>query len=528
MPIAKSLKFVAGIMRDFFHAHLAEEEDNEEGGVLLDAMANANRINAQMDDHSHDATATDTTMSDDTVQSDDDEAMPELLPVEADEHDYTPISQSDGLPGGWGLATRDRAAESEWGHRNRVRAARNSCTAFSSIDVSKIETIDLTGGEAPLNTTRMVYQSYDDDDVDTVLTAVKNDADQVMYAVEEVTEKAANEVERDSDEVMDAATRAVGVVRMQQAAAGPAMDDSSDGDSDIEIFQQRKALLRSSMAKSDSQSANSGKAADAANAFSNKIGPRHANRSETTAHSADSTNTSKLHASFASRLDLDKPIHVPQVIGKSAYLDPSLMDPFLASPSLTALLEEGNYPPNVLWASFLKRNIITLDQSSACDNLLLWLDAHPSRYRNITRIHVLDVLSHTRVGRQKAGARKWSLFRPFKLLAKCPNLEHVTMSFCITHLAGFSEWYPDVPKTVQAFNKRYRLHQIMACVPKSLKSLTVDIDVPGDMVGRVRRQVGMWQRELTDYFVESARYVGWSEAEVEALIIEVEFQTDCD
>jgi hypothetical protein len=223
---------------------------------------------------------------------------------------------------------------------------------------------------------------------------------------------------------------------------------------------------------------------------------------------------------LAMQLKHDDPITFPQVIGKRAYLNPSILDEYIATPALQVLLEEQSLPAEVLWASFLKNNAVYLDCSAACDIMGLWLDHAPHRYKNVTKLILDDFLYHPRVRKQNFAPERYSMYRPIKLVAKCPNLHTLEMIMWMATFPGITySKRQDIQFRAAAmakeFDKRFKMRDLMSVVSRGIRKMVLFIYVTSAKEERQCRDKfeNEWKREIREYFLKAAQTSGWPKDE---------------
>ncbi|KIW01443.1 uncharacterized protein PV09_07201 [Verruconis gallopava] len=222
---------------------------------------------------------------------------------------------------------------------------------------------------------------------------------------------------------------------------------------------------------------------------------------------------------LAERLRCPDCIIIPQVLGKEALSNPSIIDQFIATPALRAMLELESHPEEVLWASFLKNNIFALDSTAACDNMQVWLDANPSRYKHVTSLVFHDFLSHPKVLQTRAYPHVWSVYRPIRLMAKCPNLSRVELHTDIRSLPGFREdsylCKLDTYKLADSLNRRHRIGDLLGKTSKTFKEITMTIGIEPDTSKAIEEaSLEPWRRDLESCVARAALAAGRTKAEL--------------
>lgn len=314
------------------------------------------------------------------------------------------------------------------------------------IDMSKIETIDLTSDEP-----RQSRYIYTDD------------------------EEGANDTEPDT------------IVASSRMDVDDLTGGNDESDPDIEIVQPRgRTLARSSM------------------------------KASTAVTQEDTLVTEPQLPTLAEQLKDREPIIFPQVIGKGAYYNPSLIDAFVATPALKEQLGANTHPPEVLWASFLMNNDFWLDCSSACDIMRHWLDHTPKRYEHISTLIFHEFLWHSPVCKQEFAPHARSTYPPFNLIAKCANLTTIRLRMSFWDAPGVeytNSWTKprfSVKHMHSFLNEYIGMDDLFTTMPQSVRTFAVDILVSKGLVDKYRSVVRMVGDELFEYLVQAAEVAEWS------------------
>jgi hypothetical protein len=221
-------------------------------------------------------------------------------------------------------------------------------------------------------------------------------------------------------------------------------------------------------------------------------------------------------------------ITFPQVLGKGAVQNPSIIDSFIATPALKVALENETHPAEVLWASFLKNNVFILNSGAASDNMQVWLSAQPHRYKHITTLIFEDFFSHPTPRASMLNPANISTYRPIRLMAKCPNLKTIVLRCDIDMLPGFSKWsFPHtlgVKKMARVFGEKYRIGDLLTKTSRTVReiSLVVYMD-EWTWRNTTPRAAEQWQKEIKRYFAGVAVDAGWSK-ELEKLQFQCHFK----
>lgn len=366
------------------------------------------------------------------------EEMPELVSEQwEDNAPHTPPRHGMEWGAGYGDTTPINSSSSAWYQTGGQK----------TIDFTKVETLDLTAGDAPRS---MIYVYEDEDDV-----------------------------QASSGVALEQTTPIMGMAQSNVID----MTNDSGSDTEVEVIQPRSRM-------------------------------RHSPR-KTSFRDVAMAGLEK--PTLAMQLQDDEPITFPQVIGKGAFLDPSILDEFIATPALQAMLEEKSLPAEVLWASFLKNNEFYLDSSAACDIMRVWLDHTPHRYKNVTKLILDDFLCHPWVRKQQFAPEKHSMYRPIKLIAKCPNLHDLEMIMWLATVPGI--WLSrnnvvsfDAAHMAKGFNERYKMSDLMSVVPRGIKRMVISIYVRDAQEERQCREMfeNEWKKEIRDYFLKAAQTSGWT------------------
>ena len=221
--------------------------------------------------------------------------------------------------------------------------------------------------------------------------------------------------------------------------------------------------------------------------------------------------------SLAQELRDDDEIPFPQVIGKRAFENPRLIDPFVANEELKLRLEMGTHPDDVLWAAFLKNNTFYFDTSSACDNMQIWLHSTPHRYKHITSLVFEDVFWHPHIRQQVAAPNRKSVYRPIKLIAKCSNLNKLELRVYLHNLRGYQQsfWKPptlDVDTMSKVFEEK-GIHELMHRLPRTVRDMKLCIYADELVTKRYRQGLTQIQDDLTQHFCDMAEASDWKSAE---------------
>ena len=276
--------------------------------------------------------------------------------------------------------------------------------------------------------------------------------------------------------------------------------DNDESDPDIEIVQPRgRTLARSSM------------------------------KSSTAVVQEDKVITDPQQPTLAEQLQDRDRIVFPQVIGQGAYYDPSLIDAFVATPALKEQLAANTHPPEVLWASFLKNNDFWLDSTSACDIMRHWLDHTPKRYKHISTLVFPDFLWHPPICEQQFAPKARSTYRPFKLIAKCSNLQTIRlrMNFWdapgVEHFGSVTKPGFNVNHMHNFLNDYVGMDDLFTTMPQSARTLAVDMLVSKGVVQRHRSVLRMFRDELFEYLLQAAEVAEWSAERRQRVNVVVEF-----
>jgi hypothetical protein len=216
---------------------------------------------------------------------------------------------------------------------------------------------------------------------------------------------------------------------------------------------------------------------------------------------------------LAQRLRHPVLITIPQVLGKGAYSNPWLIDSFIATPALKEALDAGTNPRTVVWASFLKNNGFFLDSGNACDIMQTWLDGtDPHRYKHITKLAFDDFLSHSNVRMGQFNTNSITTYRPFRLVAKCPNLTRLLLQFDIATLPGMRNGYfkhLDIADMEDGFDKRFRMGELFSKASKTLRAVELNLTYHRRWVYGLKKGTDeMWMEAIQRYFVRKAVEAG--------------------